>query len=324
MARQEHLAGLRILAVGAGGLGSAALPYLASAGVGHITIMDDDVVNISNLHRQTIYQDAQAGQSKVELAAAYARGLNPDIDVRAVEQRFESLDGQYDLLLDGADNFETKTALNAASIAQGVPLISASVNQWAGQVGVFAGFAKDRPCYHCLFPELPPDARNCNEAGILGTSAGLTGMWQAHLALCFLLGLENVRAGDILSFDFKDFRMQSLRVEKDENCEHCADAQADWEEYKGDSEMAKILSMEELKQCEHLIVDVRTAEEIAADPIEGALHMELSSVPSRYKELPEDTLLAFVCAGNVRSAQAADYIQGLGYGRVCVLDKFSF
>ncbi len=322
-AQQERLGASHIVMVGAGGLGAAALPYLAAAGIGKITIIDNDTVSISNLHRQTIYQDGEAGQGKAEAAAQYCRALNPDIEVIAIAERFDGVLPSCDLILDGSDNFETKSALNEASIKMGVPLIAASVNQWQGQVGVFAGFAKGGPCYHCLFPELPSDARNCNEAGILGTSAGLTGMWQAHMALCFLLGLENVRAGQVLSFDFKHFRMQSVSLNKDENCAHCREGQAQWTPYKAENKMSELISMSELAKKKHLIVDVRTAGEIAADPIEGALHMEVSTVPSRYDELPRDTLLAFVCAGNVRSVQAVEYLSALGFDNVCVLDKFS-
>jgi len=326
-AQQARLAAAHVAVVGAGGLGAAALPYLAAAGVGHITIYDYDTVCISNLHRQTIYQDAQEGQNKAEAAAAYCRALNPEIEVLAKPERFDRGAEGFDLILDGSDNFETKTLLNAVSIKSGVPLISASVNQWRGQIGVFAGFAAGAPCYHCLFPELPSDARNCNESGILGTSAGLSGMWQAHVALCFLLGLENVSVGQVLSFDFMNFRMQNLRVEKDASCPHCKDGQADWTAYKAENKMAALISLEELNTRDHIVVDVRADWEIEADPIKGArgevIHMEITSVPSRYEELPKDKLLAFVCAGNVRSAQAAQYLEALGYENVCILDKFS-
>ena len=326
VAQQAALGELRIALIGAGGLGSASLPVLAAAGVGHISIFDDDVVSVSNLHRQTIYKDCEAGQSKAELAAAYARGLNPDIEVLGHAERLsaESDLSGFDLLLDGSDNFETKATLNRISIKEAIPLISASVNQWQGQIGVFAGYASDRPCYHCLFPELPSDARNCNEAGILGSSAGLTGVYQAHLALCYVLGVGDVVPGDVLTFDFKNFRMQKLYLQKDASCAHCKGGQEEWQPLQTqENKMVDLISMDDLKAHDHIIVDVRTDAELEADPIEGALHMEVSTVPQRHEELPKDKLLAFVCAGNVRSAQAAEYLQGLGYENVIVLDKFS-
>ncbi len=355
-AHQIKLKQTKLLYVGAGGLGSAALPYLAAAGIGHITIADHDEISRSNLHRQTIYQDNEAGINKAEAAANYLRTLNPHCNVRAFPFKirhceegdslnFPSLHGSsvqstctqgmdhthkacdddtsYNLILDGSDNFETKTLLNALSIATKTPLISASVNRFEGQAGIFAGFATNAPCYHCLFPELPTDARNCNEAGILGTSAGLTGMYQAHITLCYLLGIGDIKEGTILSMDLKDIRITKLQLPKDQNCPHCRNATEEIAQEKEDK-MAEMFSMDELKTKDHLIVDVRTEEEREADPIEGSLHMEISTLPSHYKELPTDTLLAFVCAGNVRSVKAADFMTAMGYDNVCILDKFSF
>jgi len=327
LADQKHLADTHIAMIGAGGLGCAALPYLAAAGIGHISIYDDDNVSRSNLHRQTLYKDNQIGANKAELAATYARDLNPEIQADAYPKRFDEddLDGvRFDILFDGSDNFETKTLLNALSIKHEIPLISASVNQWQGQVGYFAGFAEDFPCYHCLFPELPSDARNCNEAGILGTSAGLTGMYEAHLTLLALLGKTAAQPGTVLTFDFANMRMQTLHLKKDKTCVHCKEASAQWSPHK-EQEMTEMISMAELAEKDHIIVDVRRDDEVSNDPIpsDQLVHMEVSTVPQRHNELPKDKLLAFVCAGNVRSVQAAEYLQGLGYDNVIVLDKFS-
>ncbi len=331
IADQQRLSRSKICMIGAGGLGSAALPYLAGAGIGHITIIDHDHISISNLHRQTIYKDQQTGQSKAEAAACYLADLNPDIDVKyhhAKVQDILAIDDapqDFDLLLDGSDNFETKTYLNAVSIAHGIPLISASVNQFEGQVGIFSGAYKETPCYHCLFPELPTNARNCNEAGILGTSAGLTGMIQAHLSLQYLVGIHNVQDGCIVKMDFANLRNTKLKLSKNKNCSYCGNQERIKKHDKKDHTMdIKLIAMDELKNEKHLIVDVRTSGEIEDDPIDGAMHMELSSVPANFSHLPQDRLLAFVCAGNVRSAQAAEYVKAHGYDNVCILDKFSF
>ena len=315
---QQHLSQTSIAIIGAGGLGCAALPYLASAGIGYITIYDDDTISRSNLHRQTLYKDSEIGQNKAENAAAYARALNPQITITAKNVRYNGDDNQYDLLIDGSDNFATKSRLNDISIQTNTPLISASVNQWSGQIGIFAGFAKNKPCYHCLFPALPTDARNCNEAGILGTSAGITGMYQAHITLGYLIG--------ILSFDFKSLRMQNLTLDKDPACPHCMNAETTWKPQE--KKMVDIIPMSELEKKDFfLIVDVRTDDEIKSDPIDCApenyRHMELQTVPDRHEELPGDKTLAFLCAGNIRSVKAAEYLQGIGYSNVCVLDKFS-
>ncbi len=343
-AQQIALKQARLLFVGAGGLGAPALPYLAGAGIGHITIVDHDTVSRSNLHRQTIYTDAQEGRGKAEAAAAYLRALNPHCDIKALNQKLRHCEDDevrrgdpygidcfadarndgfsYDLILDGSDNFETKDLLNRLSIAHKIPLISASVNRFEAQAGIFAGFAKSAPCYRCLFPEFPTEARNCNEAGVLGTAAGLAGLYQAHLALLYLLGIGDIGAGTVMTFDFKAMRIQKLSLPKDENCAHCHNAAGEIAT-KQEKPMTDMLSLDELKQKDHLIVDVRTDGEIAADPIKGALHMELSTLPARYRELPEDKLLAFVCAGNVRSVQAAQFMAAMGRSNVCVLDKFS-
>ncbi|MFP4313663.1 MAG: ThiF family adenylyltransferase [Alphaproteobacteria bacterium] len=329
VAEQSLFKKAKVLIVGAGGLGSVALPFLAGAGIGHITIYDDDKVDTSNLHRQTIYKNSENGLSKAELAAQYAQNLNPDIQVTAIQKRFIDMSESEncDLIFDGSDNFATKTRLNQISIERHIPLIGASVNRTEGQCGIFAGYAGDRPCYHCLFPELPQEARNCNEAGVLGTAAGLTGLYQAHLALLYLAGLYNTQPGLFLSFDFQTHRLEKLTVSKNDNCRICSSHGQKWQPVKnkkGHHKMAQLISYENLKNENYVIVDVRTDEEIANDPMpEDIIHIEVSQIPARYEELPKDKLLAFVCAGNVRSVQAAEYLEALGYENVTVLDKFS-
>lgn len=324
VAEQMALKNSKILIVGAGGLGAAALPYLAGAGIGHITICDDDVVSVSNLHRQTIYKSAEEGKSKAELAAAYAQGLNPDIEIRALTDRFTKSNDDYDLIFDGSDNFETKTLLNQISIETKTPLITASVNQYNGQCGIFAGYASDMPCYSCLFPDLPNDARNCNEAGVLGTAAGLTGLYQAHLTILYLTGLKNTVPGTFLSFDFAHHRLQTLNVHKNKACQICSHEGAKWQNKKKEIKMTEMISYDDLKGKDHIIVDVRTDGEIANDPMpEDVLHIEVSEIPARHEELPKDKLCAFVCAGNIRSVQAYEYLYAMGYENIIVLDKFS-
>lgn len=315
-AHQQFLKNTKILMVGAGGLGAAALPYLAGTGIGHITIVDRDVVDITNLHRQTIYKTSDAGKHKATIAADYLKDLNPEITVHAITEKFKPEYAQnFDLLLDGSDNFDTKFLLNETSIKTKTPLITAAVEGFGGIAGIFAGFA-DAPCYGCLHPEIPLDACNCNDAGILGTSAGLAGMYQAHLTLCFLLGLGDVGPGTLLSFDFKNMRVQNLRLPKNPECEICAHQTGT---LRTTPPALKIIPRSELGEC--VIVDVRTDEEVAADPIPGAVHIPMHTIPSRHTELPRNKKLALVCAHNVRSAHVARYLQDLGYEDVCVMDK---
>ncbi len=318
---QAYLKSMKILMVGAGGLGAPALPYLAGAGIGHIAIADYDTVAIKNLHRQTTYKEIDEGKNKAELTANYLRALNSDINIYAAPEKITAenaatLCNGFDVILDGTDNFETKSLLNAVSIQLKIPLISASVEGFNGMAGIFAGFT-DAPCYHCLYPELPIDACNCNDGGVLGTAAGLTGLYQAHLTLCFLLGINDIGPGTILSFDFKNLRVQNLKLPKNKDCKHCTTPTTQIKKPPVKPEI-RLIHPNELQN--HIIVDVRTHEEVANDPIEGALHYPLDTFTERYKELPKDRLLALACASNIRSQRAAEFLTAMGYDNVCVMD----
>ncbi|MGQ0527168.1 MAG: ThiF family adenylyltransferase [Alphaproteobacteria bacterium] len=326
-AQQQKLQSARIIMIGAGGLGTAALPYLAGAGMGHITIIDHDSVSRDNLHRQTIFRDDRVGQSKAQCAADYLRALNPDIDVRGLAEKLtldngDELCAGFDLLLDGSDNFETKILLNEISIRTKIPLISASVEHFNVLIAVFAGYEADAPCYTCLFPEIPFEACNCSEAGILGTAAGLAGLYQAHIALCLLLGLDNVAPGLALSADLKKFRTQRITLVKNSDCVTCS-ASAMKPEENGKMKPVEILPDEQVRTRGCVIIDVRTDEEVAADPIPGALHMVLDSISARYNELPQNKPLAFACTANMRSLKAAQFMRTMGYDDVYVLDRAS-
>lgn len=319
-AQQARLAQARLLMVGAGGLGAAALPALAGAGVGHITILDHDRVARSNLHRQTIYKDADVGTAKAEKAAEYLKALNPDIETVGIRGQIQSADlaGPYDLVLDGTDNFAAKIFLNEWAMARGIPLISASVYQFMGQCGIFAGHLKDAPCYRCLFPELPKQAPDCSTAGVLGTASGIMGLMQAHMALLYLTGINKSAPGDFVQFDLLNFRLSTLHIPKDSACRTCGTAKV----HATSHTYAPLLSYDELP-FNTLIVDVREIEELEVDPIPGALHIPLMQIPERLDDLPRNCTLAFVCAGNIRSRHAADYLTARGFSNIVVLDKFS-
>lgn len=320
---QDLLKNTKLLMIGAGGLAAPALPYLAGAGIGHITIVDNDIVDVTNLHRQTIFKTSDVGKNKAELAAQYIRELNPEIKVTAVPQRLnqgDDIEG-FDIILDGTDNFESKQLLNELSIRCKTPLIAASVGQFSGSVAIFAGFDKNSPCYHCLFPELPTDCKSCVEGGILGTVAGLAGMYQAHITLCFLIGIGDVKPGSILSLDFKTMRTQHLTLPKNPECEICGKAQYGAQRTKIEAPIIPLLHPDELK--DHVVVDVRTFEETFEKPIENALHIPLDDIPGRYAELPTDRPIAFICRSNRRSRVAAEYLYARGYKNVCVLDALA-
>jgi molybdopterin/thiamine biosynthesis adenylyltransferase len=232
---QKTLLASRVLVLGAGGLGAPASFYLAAAGVGHLRIADDDVVDRSNLHRQILHTDASVGEPKVLSARTRLLALNPSLDVEAVQARVTSanidalLEG-VDVVLDGSDNFPLRYLLNDACLQHGIPLVYGAVERFTGQVSVFdAGRQRGTaPCYRCLFPEPPPPAfaPNCAEAGVLGVLPGLVGLLQATEVLKLLLGIGEPLIGRLLSFDALGMRFRETRLRPDTACPLCAPGRA--------------------------------------------------------------------------------------------------
>ncbi len=227
---QQKLLGASVLIVGAGGLGSPIIQYLAAAGVGLIGIADDDNVSLSNLQRQTIYRDEDIGGLKVARAAAFARELNPEIKVVA---HCERLNGEnvarrvaaYDFVVEGVDSFASRFALNAACIAARKPLISAAIGRFDGQLSVFRPWSgADLPCYRCLVPEAPPRELqvNCAEEGVLGPVAGVIGSMAALETLKEILGIGESLAGRLLVYDGLAATMRTIRLPRDPQCPDCS------------------------------------------------------------------------------------------------------
>jgi sulfur-carrier protein adenylyltransferase/sulfurtransferase len=236
-AGQARLLASHVLVIGAGGLGSPALLYLAGAGVGHVTVVDDDVVERSNLHRQVIHADARVGMAKVESARMAMTALNPRVSVTAVRERLdagnvERLVEGHDVIIDGADNFATRYLLSAASVRLGIPLVYAAIERFQGQASVFDPRRPDSPCYRCLFPEPPSaaDAPNCSEAGVLGVLPGVLGLVQATEALKLLLGIGQPLVGRLAMFDALGMRLRELALPRDPGCPGCG-AQATFDGY---------------------------------------------------------------------------------------------
>ncbi|CAN7346475.1 molybdopterin-synthase adenylyltransferase MoeB [Pseudoxanthomonas sp. LjRoot143] len=231
VAGQQRLQQARVLMIGAGGLGSPAAFYLAAAGVGHLRIADDDVVDRSNLQRQILHTEARIGDTKVASAQATLAALNPRTQVEAVAERVTAenverlLDG-VDVVLDGADNFPARYLLNDACVKLGKPLVYGAVQRFEGQVSVFdAGRHRGgQPCYRCLFPEPPPPefAPNCAEAGVLGVLPGVIGLLQATEVIKLLLGTGETLAGRLLHFDALAMRFRETRLRHDPACPVCA------------------------------------------------------------------------------------------------------
>jgi len=231
LAGQKTLSQARVLLVGAGGLGSPAAFYLAAAGIGFLRLVDNDVVDRSNLQRQILHTDERIGQPKVASAAESLQALNPRtrIDGRAVRltaENIESLIEDVDVVLDGADNFPTRYLLSDACVKLAKPLVYGAVHRFEGQVSVFdAGRRRgEAPCYRCLFPEAPSaqDAPNCAEAGVLGVLPGIIGLLQATEVLKLILDLGDSLAGRLLHFDALAMRFRETRLRPDPDCPVCA------------------------------------------------------------------------------------------------------
>ena len=227
-AGQAALAAAKVVLLGAGGLGSPAALYLAAAGVGQLTLIDDDVVERSNLHRQIIHADARVGMAKTESARIALHALNPRIRIETRRERLqadnvERLLAGHDLLIDGADNFATRYLLAAATQRLRLPMVYGAVERFSGQLSVFDPRRDDSPCYRCLFPE-PPGAAvapNCSEAGVLGVLPGIVGLLQATEALKLILGLGESVVGRLLQVDALDLRFSEIRLPRDPNCPGC-------------------------------------------------------------------------------------------------------
>jgi molybdopterin/thiamine biosynthesis adenylyltransferase len=219
-----------VLCVGAGGLGSPAALYLAAAGVGALTLIDDDKVEKSNLQRQVLHADARIGMAKAESARQTLNGLNPRVRIEAREQRLradnvEELLRGHDVIIDGADNFPTRYLLSAACLRLNIPLVYGAVHRFTGQVSVFDARRADSPCYRCLFPEPPAaqDAPNCAEAGVLGVLPGIIGLLQANETIKLILGVGNPLVGRLLCFDALAATFRELRLPRDAQCPGCGE-----------------------------------------------------------------------------------------------------
>jgi molybdopterin/thiamine biosynthesis adenylyltransferase len=223
---QRKLKDARVLVIGAGGLGAPVLQYLAASGVGTIGVIDDDTVEASNLQRQVIHMDAQLGQPKVFSAANLLRAQNPFVTVKPYNRRFnESCVGlldEYDLVVDGCDNFETRYLVNAACVAAEKPLVSAAITQWEGQISTYHP-AQNAPCYQCVFPQKPAEGLvpSCAEAGVAAPLPGIIGTMLAMEVIKHITGAGEGLNGRLLMYDALDVQTRVIKVKKREDCPIC-------------------------------------------------------------------------------------------------------
>jgi molybdopterin-synthase adenylyltransferase len=228
-AGQQKLLAAKVLVIGAGGLGAPCLQYLAAAGVGMLGIVDDDVVDLSNLQRQVIHRTADIGRAKTESAADAIAQINPDITVvqhteRLTPDNAAALIDGYDIVADGSDSFATRFAVNAACVALGKTLVSAAVGKFEGQLATFKGHDPQLPCYRCFVRDAPGGAeRSCAEAGIIGALTGVMGSLQALEVVREIVGFGDSMAGRLMIYDAMTARVRTLALPKDPACLACGD-----------------------------------------------------------------------------------------------------
>ena len=338
MEGQLKLKAARALCVGAGGLGSPVALYLAAAGVGTLGIVDFDDVDYSNLQRQIIHGTPDVGRSKLESAKSRLNALNPEVEVVTYEMALSSqnaldLFADYDLVVDGTDNFPTRYLVNDACVIQGKPNIYGSIFRFEGQVSVFA--TKDGPCYRCLYPEPPPPGLvpSCAEGGVLGILPGVIGTLQATEAIKVILEVGEPLVGRFLIFDALRMRFRELKLRKDDDCPVCGARPTvteliDYEQFCGITPAAPAgtlspeaddeATVEELKarldgQDAFLLLDVREPREFEICRIPGSVLIPLGDLPSRLSELEGHDAMIVHCKSGIRSGKAVSFLREAGY-----------
>ncbi len=317
-AGQEKLARSRVLVVGAGGLGSPVLQYLAGAGVGLLCIVDDDSLAPSNLHRQPLYELADAGKAKAELAGTALAKINPGVRVETHCERFgaanaRALVSDHDLVIDCSDNFRTKFLINDAAVLEHKPAVFASVYQYEGQIQVYkpqAGHA----CLRCLWPDATIDGLvgNCAETGVLGPVPGALGAMQAILALEILLDIGAQLAGELLLVDFLNFSTLKLRAPRRKGCGAPACCLIQGLDADDATLEIELRSLDEALTRGWQILDLRSAEEVAARTI-GGTHMPMADLLANTASLPAGPTYLLVCATGKRSLAAARELRKAGF-----------
>ncbi len=341
VAGQRRLKGARVLLVGAGGLGSPASQYLAAAGVGTIGIVDFDVVDSSNLQRQILYTTADVGRSKLEAAAARLRAMNPMIEIVPHAVRLDAENAleivrDYDLVVDGTDNFATRYLVNDACVLLGKPNVYASVFRFEGLLSVFA--LEGGPCYRCLYPEPPPPglAPSCAEGGVFGVLPGIMGTLQAAETIKLITGVGRPMRGRLLRFDAAAMEFREFEVQRDPACPLCGDEPtqrglADYAAFCGGPAPAEEagqpagISAEELKRTLDSgttiqLLDVRSSSEFEIVHIGGATLIPLDELEERFSELDPAARTVCYCKTGIRSARAAQILKDRGFADTASLE----
>ncbi len=306
-AGQLKLKQAKVLAIGAGGLGCPALQYLAAAGVGKLGIIDDDLVASSNLQRQILFSEKNVGEAKVFAAKKRLQEMNSSIEIVAYNERLTAKNAleiflDYDIVVEGSDNFTTKYLANDAAVLAGKPLVFGSIFKFEGQVSVFN--YQNGPTYRCLFPE-PASAEempSCSEVGVLGILPGIIGCLQANEVLKTILGIGNILSGKLLLFDALEMQTQILPFSK--NLHVVVTKLEEIDRYCGTGKFNSISYKEYLKFSEFFtLLDVRSSDERSLFSI-GGLHIPFSALQHRYNELHPFNNLLIYCTSGLRSEKA--------------------
>jgi len=334
---QKRLKNAKVLAVGAGGLGSPVLMYLAAAGVGTLGVVDFDTVDESNLQRQIIHGQSDVGRSKAESARDTIREINPYVDVVLHTERLEStnvmdLFADYDLIVDGTDNFATRYLVNDACVLLGKPYVWGSIYRFDGQASVF--WAEHGPCYRCLYPEPPPPGMvpSCAEGGVLGVLCASIGAVQATEAIKVLTGVGESLVGRLQVYDALESTWRTIKVRKDPECPLCGKNPTiteliDYEEFCGvvSGEAARAaqgatITASELKDMidrgdEVYLVDVREPAEYQIVKIPGSVLIPKDEILSgrALSQLPQDKPVVMYCKSGVRSAETLAAVKAAGF-----------
>ena len=334
---QRKLKGSSVLVVGSGGLGAPVALYLAAAGIGHIGLVDFDVVDTSNLQRQVIHATSRVGMLKVESARRQMMDLNPFIQVDAINEVFLSKNARdiadgYDLIVDGTDNFPTRYLINDLCALTGRPYVYGSIFRFEGQVSVFD--ARTGPCYRCLFPEPPPPGLtpNCAEGGVFGVLPGTIGTLQATQVIKILLGIGEQLVGKLMLYDALETSFQTVKLRKNPHCRLCGDHPEiheliDYEDFCGvpareghpalQGPGVEVLPRELKAELDAgkpvVLVDVREPVEMQISTIPGAVNIPMGMLTTRRAELDPEADIVLVCRSGVRSLQVLQSLHSAGY-----------
>jgi adenylyltransferase/sulfurtransferase len=317
-AGQAVLAKSRVLIVGAGGLGSPVLQYLAGAGVGHLSVIDADALDASNLHRQPLYALADVGRPKVELARAAVSAINPDVVIETHAARFTAANAlelvrAHDVVVDCSDNFRTKFLVNDAAVLARRPAVFASVYQYEGQLQVFKPDQR-HACLRCLWPDATADGvvGNCAEAGVLGPVPAVFGSLQSLLTLKILLDMPGQLAGELLLMDFMNFSSVKLKAPRRSGCAAPACGLIHALAPDDPDIEVSLPSLAAAAERHFEVIDIRTADEVAARPA-AARHIPMPDLLARPEVLPRTGRYVLLCASGQRSLSAARALRERGW-----------